>query len=98
MLPGFNEMIASGKLTLGGDGLPGSEAPCEPAAAADMQGVKALMGMTASSHSVWCEGDADHQHKYCTVPVKSYAEVLAYLRKIGCVMKTSRGMCEDGHY
>ena len=49
VLPGFNRMVAAATLLVFG-----KELPCRPITSADMQGTKALYGMTSSSHSVWC--------------------------------------------
>ena len=47
----FNLLSSTGKITLDD----GSQIPCEPIVVGDMQGLKCIMGMTETCHSVWCK-------------------------------------------
>ena len=71
--------------------------PCEPVVVGDMQGLKCMMGMTESCHSVWCKCRArapvqgeGPQHKYgdSNSEFKTYDEMLAFYEQIGCEFKS----------
>ena len=94
VLPGFNSMIHSGTLHVGE-----KEVPCRPLTAADMQGTKALYGMSAASHAVWCKcRKGKGQHDYPKDAVTTKEEMLAAINAVGCKMKTEEEMCEWAHY
>eukprot|EP00965_Chrysotila_dentata_P044478 1478786-Pleurochrysis_carterae.AAC.1 len=64
-----------------------------------MQGTKALYGMTACSHSVWCFCRGEQQHMYCAEPLSSYANMVEYIeKKVSCKMKSFEDMCMLAHY
>ena len=71
--------------------------PCEPIVVGDMQGLKCVMGMTESCHSVWCKcrarGQVDGkgpQHDYGAAgsAFTTYEEMVAFWDSIGCEYKS----------
>ena len=75
--------------------------PARAMTAADMQGAKTTYGMRECSHSVWCKcqrGEGGPQHRYPTEPVATYDEMLKYVKKVGCTVKTFEDLCSWAHY
>ena len=89
----FNALSTAGQIELDD----GSSIPCEPIVVGDMQGIKCVMGMTESCHSVWCkcraraslDGGQGSQHQYGEPgsEFSSYDEYLEFLGGIGCEFK-----------
>jgi hypothetical protein len=72
--------------------------PARPLVGGDMQGIKALFGMTEGCHSVWCWCQAKNHHKRPTRRLTSWAEILSFYAEVGCKLKTEEDMCELAHY
>lgn len=100
----FNALCARGCFERD-DGL---EIPCQPIVVGDMQGVKAMMGMAESSHSVWCKcrarvdidaGAFPTQHDYGepNQNFKSYAEMIEFFDRIGCEFKSEEFLLACAH-
>jgi hypothetical protein len=84
----------------------GTIIPCQPIVVGDMQGVKCMMGMTESCHSVWCKCRArghvngeGPQHDYGTTGSRfdTYDEVLEFFDSIGCEFKTEDFLLACAH-
>ena len=93
VIPSWNRIIAAGYVTINGKHI-----PAMPLTSADMQGTKALYGMTCSSHSVWCTCKGEQQHKYPTTEVSDYDEMLAAIDAVGCEIKSFEDMCGYAHF
>lgn len=102
----FNALIKQGSFTTES----GAHVPCEPIVVGDMQGVKCMMGMAESCHSVWCKCraraivDEGHgqgpQHRYgepTEQPFKTYDDVLECIDSIGCEFKTEEFLLACAH-
>jgi len=78
----------------------GSSIPSRPGAAADMQAVKALAAQQERSHTPWCKCSGDQQHKYGSADLwlATWAEVLTYIREVGCEFREEEWMCRQSHY
>ena len=84
----------------------GSCIPCEPIVVGDMQGIKCMMGMTESCHSVWCKcrarGHVDGegpQHMYSKPDSQfaTYEEMLQFYDSVGCEFKTEDFLLANAH-
>lgn len=104
-LSSFNRLIKQGSF----ETEIGESVPCEPIVVADMQGVKCMMGMTESCHSVWCRCRAikgpqidgeGHQHQYGDAndaPCKTHEEMLQCFDAIGCDFKCEEFLLACAH-
>ena len=100
VMPSFNSMVTGGYIAAPAAlkeqyplGL-----PVRPLVAADMQAIKALMGMCDGCHSVWCWCLSEQQHIFPDGEMHTWADVLAFYRETGCYLKTERDCCELAHY
>ena len=84
----------------------GERIPCEPIVVGDMQGLKCVMGMTESCHSVWCKCRARGgfqgegvQHNYGEegADFKTYGEMLAFYDQVGCEFKSEDFLLACAH-
>lgn len=98
----FNDLIAAGEMKLDD----GRRVPCEPIVVGDMQGVKCVMGMTESCHSVWCKcrarGQVDGegpQHDYGEPGERfeSYEKMIEFFDQIGCEFKEEEFLLANAH-
>ena len=98
----FNQLSADGQI----ERADGECIPCEPIKVGDMQGIKCVMGMAESCHSVWCkcrarggfEGEGS-QHMYGEPGTEfgSYEEMLEFYDRIGCEFKTEDFLLANAH-
>ena len=96
VLKSWNLIIKAGHITIDG-----SRVPALPLTSADMQGTKALYGMSCSSHSVWCKcrPGVEQQHNYTTKEVADYDEMIECIeRDVKCEIKSFEDMCSYAHY
>lgn len=84
----------------------GRSIPCEPIVVGDMQGVKSIMGMSESCHSVWCKCRAraevngeGSQHKYGAKgsTFNNYEEMLHFFEEVKCEFKSEDFMLACAH-
>jgi hypothetical protein len=84
----------------------GETIPCEPIVVGDMQGVKCVMGMTESCHSVWCKcrarGEVDgegpqHQYGDPDSEFATYDEMISAIDALGCEFKTEDFILSCAH-
>jgi hypothetical protein len=91
----FNALSDSGVITRDD----GTRIPCEPIIVGDMQGVKCVMGMSETCHSVWCKcmargkvgvqgQGAQHEYGAAGSSFKTYAEMIAFFKSIKCEFKS----------
>ena len=80
--------------------------PCEPIVVGDMQGVKRVMGMSESCHSVWCKcrarGEVDGegpQHEYGRAGehFETYDAMIEFFDSIGCEFKEEDFLLANAH-
>ena len=98
----FNDLIAAGQMQLDD----GECVPCEPIVVGDMQGVKRVMGMSESCHSVWCKcrarGEVDGegpQHEYGRAGehFETYDAMIEFFDSIGCEFKEEDFLLANAH-
>lgn len=99
----FNKLCREGKFERDD----GEVIACEPIVVGDMQGVKCLMGMAESCHSVWCtcrargevEGEGpQHQYGQADSPdFRSYDDIIDNLKKLCCEFKTEELLLACAH-
>ena len=99
----FNALSAVGELELDD----GECVPCEPIVVGDMQGIKCIMGMTETCHSVRCkcrarahvDGGDGPQHDYGEPDSQfnTYDEYLQFLDGIGCAFKSEDFLLANAH-
>lgn len=93
----YNKLVMKGAFDRGTESI-----PTRPLTAADMQGAKATYGMKECSHSVWCrcqKRQGGPQHRYSPAPVKSYDEMMSYIKgTVGCKIKSHDELCSWAHY
>ena len=78
--------------------------PCVPLVVGDMQGLKCIMGMSESCHSVWCmcraraacQGEGP-QHQYGEYDFTTWEDALAFYDSIGCEFKTEDFLLANAH-
>ena len=87
----FNRLSDAGQLELDN----GVRIPCEPIVVGDMQGIKCIMGMSETCHSVWCkckargnEGEGpQHDYGEAGTEFESYSEMMQHFEAVGCEFK-----------
>ena len=98
----FNQLSKDGQIERD-DGV---RLPCEPIVVGDMQGVKCIMGMSETCHSVWCkckarggvEGEGpQHQYGEPGSQFNRYQEMLDFYERIGCEFKTEDFLLACAH-